>query len=64
MAMDANGKAYATSSPVQWSPADGGFVQHCPTNAIIARTIGATQPAYETTQNPEPAQTPLDAAGD
>ncbi|HEX6966085.1 MAG TPA: patatin-like phospholipase family protein [Gemmatimonadaceae bacterium] len=42
MAMDATGKAYATSSPVQWSPADGGFVNHCPTEAIIARSIDQT----------------------
>jgi NTE family protein len=42
MAMDASGKAYPTSSPVEWSPADGDFVQHCPTSAIEVRSVGAT----------------------
>lgn len=60
MAMDTTGKAYATSSPVQWSPADGGFVQHCPTDAIIARTIGASRSARDAALD----HTTLDAAGD
>ncbi|HEX5437639.1 MAG TPA: patatin-like phospholipase family protein [Gemmatimonadaceae bacterium] len=40
MAMDDTGKAYPTTPVVQWSPADGDFVEHCPTRAIIARTVG------------------------
>jgi NTE family protein len=40
MAMDPSGKAYPTSSPVEWSPADGDFVQHCPTSAIEVRSVG------------------------
>jgi hypothetical protein len=34
MAMDDVGKAYPWSPEVEWSPADGDFVQHCPTYAI------------------------------
>jgi NTE family protein len=42
MAMDATGKAYPTISRVEWSPADGDFVSHCPTAAISARPVVAT----------------------
>ena len=34
MAMDELGKAYPWTPDVEWSPADGDFVQHCPTYAI------------------------------
>jgi len=34
MALDTTGKAYSMVSPLEWSPADGEFVQHCPTEAI------------------------------
>jgi NTE family protein len=34
MAMDEFGKAYPWAPEVEWSPADGDFVQHCPTYAI------------------------------
>jgi NTE family protein len=37
MALDAQGKAYVTCSPVEWSPADGDFVNQCPTIAIVVR---------------------------
>jgi NTE family protein len=39
MALDGQGKAYALAHTADWSPADGEFVQFCPTNAIIARKI-------------------------
>ena len=39
MGMDGRQKAYARSRIVEWSPADGGFVHECPTNAITARNI-------------------------
>ena len=42
MAMDATGKAYPTISRVEWSPADGDFVLHCPTGAIEARVVAAS----------------------
>lgn len=41
MGLDATGKAFARTRVVEWSPADGDFVQSCPTNAIIANTIRA-----------------------
>ncbi|MGK2962475.1 MAG: patatin-like phospholipase family protein [Gemmatimonadaceae bacterium] len=36
MEMDATGKAFAKRPVVDWSPADGDFVHHCPTYAINA----------------------------
>ena len=40
MAMDGHGKAFAREAILEWSPADGEFVRHCPTSAIIAEPIG------------------------
>ena len=40
MAMDGRGKAIAIGSPAEWSPADGGFVHHCPTDAIRVESAG------------------------
>jgi NTE family protein len=37
MGMDADGKAYPRTRTADWSPADGEFVNVCPTNAILAR---------------------------
>ena len=37
MALDADRCAYALEPEVSWSPADGDFVRHCPTNAIHVR---------------------------
>jgi NTE family protein len=37
MGLDAEGKAYPRTRTVDWSPADGDFVQFCPTSAIVAR---------------------------
>ncbi|MEO8623262.1 MAG: ferredoxin, partial [bacterium] len=39
MGMTRNDKAYPRTYVVEWSPADGGFVHECPTNAITARNI-------------------------
>jgi NTE family protein len=39
MGLDAEGKAYARTRTADWSPADGEFVQVCPTHAIVARKI-------------------------
>jgi NTE family protein len=36
MAQDESGKAYPRKPRVEWSPADGDFVHHCPTLAIEA----------------------------
>ena len=41
MAMDEVGKAYPWTPEVEWSPADGDFVQHCPTYAIEVAPVGA-----------------------
>ena len=40
MAMDETGKAYPWTPDVEWSPADGDFVQHCPTYAIEVTPLG------------------------
>jgi len=59
MEMRRDGKAHATRAALQWSPADGDFVQECPTEAITVRsldgTLRTTRPRTETT---------LDAADD
>ncbi len=39
MALDDEGKAFARTHVVEWSPAEGGFVHECPTHAIHARNI-------------------------
>jgi NTE family protein len=39
MGLDAQGKAYARTKTVEWSPADGDFVAYCPTAAIVSRKI-------------------------
>ncbi|MFN2636530.1 MAG: patatin-like phospholipase family protein [Gemmatimonadaceae bacterium] len=41
MAMDAHQKAYPLTPVVEWSPADGDFVHHCPTYAIEATRLEA-----------------------
>jgi NTE family protein len=37
MAIDGMGKAYARAERVEWSPADGDFIHHCPTHALSTR---------------------------
>jgi NTE family protein len=37
MALDSQRKAYAMASPLEWSPADGTWVDQCPTGAISVR---------------------------
>lgn len=59
MALDAAGKAYVTSSPVQWSPSDGDFVQHCPTEAITVQSLDGTRRTTRPISEPT-----LDAADD
>ncbi len=39
MALDEDGKAFARTHVVEWSPADGGFVHECPTHAITATNV-------------------------
>ena len=42
MAIDGCGKAYAKTEIVDWCSADGDFVRHCPTEAIIASRLTPT----------------------
>jgi NTE family protein len=54
MAMDSHNKAYPLTPIVEWSPADGDFLHHCPTYAIEATRLeagGIGQPG-KTTVNP------------
>lgn len=57
MAMDETGKAVARMPVVDWSPADGDFVHHCPTYAInavpIDRGQDANQPEVTEAHTPE-----------
>jgi NTE family protein len=39
MGMGPDGKAYARTRTVDWSPADGDFVNACPTSAIMTRKV-------------------------
>ena len=45
MGMSKKGKAYPRTRVVEWSPADGGFVHECPTNAISARNVDRRAPS-------------------
>ena len=39
MGLDSTGKAFPRTTIVDWSPADGDFVAHCPTQAIEVRKL-------------------------
>jgi NTE family protein len=39
MGLDSSGKAFPRTTIVDWSPSDGDFVAHCPTEAIEARKL-------------------------
>ncbi|MFL5574502.1 MAG: patatin-like phospholipase family protein [Gemmatimonadaceae bacterium] len=39
MGLDARRKAFALTQVAEWSPADGDFVRHCPTDAIAVHRI-------------------------
>ena len=58
----ATGRAYPLTRDLAWSPADGDFVQACPTQAIAVTTRGgrAVPPADEPL--PAPAEVPAAAA--
>ncbi|HEU4565645.1 MAG TPA: patatin-like phospholipase family protein [Gemmatimonadaceae bacterium] len=58
MRMDASQKAYAVHSPLEWSPADGEFVHHCPTQAITARWLDGT--GSSTAPEREPSESAAD----
>jgi NTE family protein len=45
MGLDSSGKAFARTTVLEWSAAEGDFIHHCPTNAIeAARTDLLTPP--------------------
>ena len=49
--MGEDGKAFARKPVVEWSPADGDFVNHCPTLAISAEPLSPEEmPAQEPSQ--------------
>jgi NTE family protein len=52
MAMDGRRKAYPIKPIVDWSPADGDFVHHCPTYAIEATRLERGKPHGRTTVDP------------
>jgi NTE family protein len=62
MAMDAHGKAYPLTPVVEWSPADGDFVHHCPSYAIEATRLemGGT---HEDKTTVDPTSEPTTKAG-
>jgi NTE family protein len=62
MAMDSQQKAYPLQPVVEWSPADGDFVHHCPTYAIEATRLGAeatpvAPPTVDPTREPTTRKT-------
>lgn len=59
MAMDEFGKAYPWTPDVEWSPADGDFVQHCPTYAI---DVTPAEPAQINAEN-QPVAVEVPPAG-
>jgi NTE family protein len=52
MAQDEAGKAYPLQPRVEWSPADGDFVHHCPTLAIAATEHAQQRQPRVTTVDP------------
>jgi NTE family protein len=55
MGLDSSGKAFARTRVVEWSPADGEFVHHCPFGAIVATKLERTSMDYAATECPAPA---------
>jgi NTE family protein len=66
MEMDTQGKAKARIPMVNWSPADGDFVHHCPTYAISAEPAEANgqenQPEALESKTPEEREERLEAS--
>ena len=62
MAMDSQQKAYPLEPVVEWSPADGDFVHHCPTYAITATRLDSeatpvAPPTVDPTREPTTRKT-------
>lgn len=62
MGMDADNKAFPRTRVVEWSPADGGFVHECPTNAITARNVDRRATAAAAQQQGQHDPTPSSGA--
>ena len=66
MEMDASGKAVPRMPVVDWSPADGDFVHHCPTYAISAEPAESNgkenQPQSADAKTPEEREERLEAS--
>jgi len=62
MAMDASQKAYPLTPVVEWSPADGDFVHHCPTLAIEATRLDVTA-EHEKKTTVDPTSEPTTKTG-
>ncbi|HEV7595705.1 MAG TPA: patatin-like phospholipase family protein [Gemmatimonadaceae bacterium] len=61
MAMDSSHKAYPLTPVVEWSPADGDFVHHCPTFAIEATRLDKS--GHEGTTTVDPTSEPTTRTG-
>jgi NTE family protein len=61
MGLDSSGKAFARTHIVEWSPADGGFVHECPTNAISAANVDRRASSVDVQKMRDP--TPSGGAG-
>jgi hypothetical protein len=66
MEMDSAGKAVPRIPIVDWSPADGDFVHHCPTYAISAEPAESNgkenQPLSSEAKTPEEREERLEAS--
>jgi NTE family protein len=62
MGIDASGKAFARTAIVEWSPAEGGFVHECPTNAITATNVDRRSTSVDVHALRDP--TPSSGAGE
>ena len=63
MAMDSHGKAYPLTPVVEWSPADGDFVHHCPTLAIEATRLEMGAGTHEEKTTVDPTHEPTTKTG-
>jgi NTE family protein len=63
MAMDAQRKAYPLTPVVEWSPADGDFVHHCPTFAIEAMRLEMGGGTEEDKTTVDPTSEPTTKTG-
>jgi NTE family protein len=63
MGMDAQQKAYPLTPIVEWSPADGDFVHHCPTLAISATRLEIGGGSHEDKTTVDPTSEPTTKTG-